>query len=227
MSQTGFIRMQRWLLRTVVRIILRVLSRVTITGNYYIPYEGACLLTSNHLGIMDAPLLFSLLDRDDATGLVALKHKSNPILRWLVSIVEGIWIDREQPDIRALKDVRRYLKKGWLVGIAPEGTRSDTHALIEGKPGVAFLADKMDGVIVPVGITGTHGGLKKMFTLQRPRFTVTVGEPFRLPPVDRKDRDASLQRNTDEIMGRIAALLPPDYRGVYAEHPRLEELLET
>ena len=53
-----------------------------------------------------------------------------------------------------------------------------------------------------------------------------VGEPFRLPPVDRKDREASLQRNTDEIMCRIAAMIPPEYWGVYANHPRLKELLK-
>jgi 1-acyl-sn-glycerol-3-phosphate acyltransferase len=219
--------MLRSFLRTVVRLVFRVLSRVSVTGEHHIPIEGTCLLTINHLGIVDGPLVFSLLDRDDATGLVALKHKSNPILHWLVSSADGIWIDRENPDIRALKTARSYLKKGWLVGIAPEGTRSDTHAMIEGKPGVAFLADKMDGPIIPIGITGTHGGLKKMFTLQRPRFTVTVGAPFRLPPIDRNNRDASLQHNTDEIMCRIAALLPPDLRGVYAEHPRLKEFVES
>ena len=117
------------------------------------------------------------------------------------------------------------LKKGWLLGIAPEGTRSEINALIEAKPGVAFLADKMDGVIVPVGITGTEGGLKKMFTFQKPKFAVTVGEPFTLPAIDREQRELSLLQNTDEIMCRIAILLPPEYRGAYADHPHLNELL--
>ena len=143
----------------------------------------------------------------------------------MVSQANGIWIDRDHPDIWAIKEARNYLKKGWLVGIAPEGTCSATHALIEAKPGVAFLADKMDSVIVPVGIAGTENSLKKMLSFQRPRFSVTVGEPFRLPPIDRKNRDMSLQWNTDEIMCRIALLLPPRYRGFYSEHPRLQELL--
>ena len=141
--------------------------------------------------------------------------------------MDGIWIDRDNPDIHALKEARSYLKEGWLLGIAPEGTRSVTHALIEGKQGVAFLADKMQGLIVPVGISGTEGGLGRMFTFQRPKFNLIVGEPFRLPALDRKNRDASLQQNTDEIMCRIAALLPPKYRGVYAKHPRLKELIDN
>jgi len=179
----------------------------------------------NHLGIVDAPLVFTLIERNDATGLVGLAHKKNPLLRWLVSQMNGIWIDRENPDVYALKEARRYLKKGWLLGIAPEGTRSDANALIEAKPGVAYLADKMDGVIVTIGITGTEDGLKKMFTFQRPKFTVTAGEPFKLPAIEREQREPSLLHNTDEIMCRIAILLPNEYRGAYSDHPQLNKLL--
>jgi 1-acyl-sn-glycerol-3-phosphate acyltransferase len=80
---------------------------------------------------------------------------------------------------------------------------------------------------VPVGVTGTEGGLKKMFAFQRPKFSAVVGEPFRLPPLDRKNREKSLQGNTDEIMCQIAVLLPPKYRGTYANHPRLKDLLKN
>jgi len=218
--------MKRAFFRIVIRFIFWLLSDTSITGVENIPREGACILTANHLGIVDAPLVFILINRNDATGLVGLAHKKNPILRWLVTQMDGIWIDRENPDVHALKEARKYLKKGWLLGIAPEGTRSDTHALIEAKPGVAFLADKMEGVIVPFGISGTEGGLRKMFTFQRPKFSIVVGDPYRLPHLDRKNREVTLQHNTDEIMCRIAALLPSQYRGVYADHPRLKSLLE-
>ena len=217
--------MKRAFFRTIIRFLFWLLSDTTITGAENIPNEGACMLTINHLGIVDAPLVFILFDRNNATGLVGLTHKDNPILRWLVTQMDGIWIDRENPDVGALKEARSYLRKGWLLGIAPEGTRSESHALIEAKPGVAFLADKMRGVIVPIGISGTEDGLRRMFTFQRPKFTVIVGEPFHLPPLDRKNREASLHNNTDELMCRIAALLPPEYRGVYSGHPRLDELI--
>jgi 1-acyl-sn-glycerol-3-phosphate acyltransferase len=218
--------MKRAFFRKLIRFIFWLLSDTTTIGAENIPDQGACLLTINHLGIVDAPLVFTLFERNDATGLVGLSHQGNPFLRWLVNQMDGIWIDRENLDVKALKEARSYLKKGWLLGIAPEGTRSDTHALIEAKPGVAFLADKMDGAIIPIGIAGTENSLKKMFTFQRPKFTAIVGEPFQLPQLDRQDRETSLQRNTEEIMCRIAALLPPRYRGFYAHHPRLKELLD-
>jgi NADPH-dependent 7-cyano-7-deazaguanine reductase QueF len=43
--------------------------------------------------------------------------------------------------------------------------------------------------------------------------------------MDRKNRDAFLEQSTEEIMCQIAALLPPEYRGVYADSPRLQEIL--
>jgi 1-acyl-sn-glycerol-3-phosphate acyltransferase len=215
----------RKLLRRVLYILFRILTRLTVTGVENIPVEGGCLVTGNHLGIIDGPLYYCLIPRDDAVGLVALKHRDNPIIRFIVETAEGIWIDRTRTDFGALKQARAHLKKGGLLGIAPEGTRSDSHALIEAKPGVAFLADKSNATILPLTVTGSENSLKKMFTFQRPAIQVHFGEPFRLPPLDRKDRDASLKRNTDEIMCRIAAQLPEQYRGVYSDHPRLKELL--
>jgi len=215
----------RKLLRWVLYGLIRILSRLTVTGIENIPLEGSCLLTGNHLGIVDGPLIFSLIKRDDATGLVALKHRSNPAIRFIVDTAGGIWIDRTRTDFGALKEARNHLKKGGLLGIAPEGTRSDSHALIEAKPGVAFLADVSNALIVPSGTTGSENSLKKMFTFQRPKVHIRFGEPYRLPPLERKDRDASIKRNTDEIMCRIAAMLPEEYRGFYADHPRVQELL--
>jgi 1-acyl-sn-glycerol-3-phosphate acyltransferase len=213
------------LMRKVLYILFRILTHLTVTGVENIPKEGGCLVTGNHLGIIDGPLYYCLIPRDDAVGLVALKHRNNPVIRFIVETAEGIWIDRTRTDFGALKQARTHLKNGGLLGIAPEGTRSDSHALIKAKPGVAFLADKSNAAVIPLTVTGSENSLKKMFTFQRPAIRVNFGEPFRLPPLDRKDRDESIQRNTDEIMCRIAAQLPEQYRGVYSDHPRLKELL--
>jgi 1-acyl-sn-glycerol-3-phosphate acyltransferase len=101
--------------------------------------------------------------------------------------------------------------------------------LIEAKPGVSYLATKLNRPIVPVAITGTEdknlfGNLKR---LRRSHITLTAGQVFSLPPLPRQNRDEVLKRYTDEIMCHIAALLPEKYRGVYANHPRLKELLES
>jgi 1-acyl-sn-glycerol-3-phosphate acyltransferase len=119
------------------------------------------------------------------------------------------------------------MEKNNILVIAPEGTRSRAGALIEAKPGVSYLAAKLNRPIVPVAITGTEDEvvLANLKKLRRGHITVTAGPAFTLPPLPRENRDEALKRYTDEIMCRIAALLPEKYRGVYADHPRLQELL--
>jgi 1-acyl-sn-glycerol-3-phosphate acyltransferase len=214
----------RNILRITFNLLFRTLTRLTITGLENIPNAGGCLVTSNHIAILDAPLIFSLIKRDDATGLVAKKHQRNAVIHWVVNKVGGIWIDRTRPDIQALKECQDYVKNGGLLGIAPEGTRSKTGGMIDPKPGVAFLAARLAVPIIPIAITGTENA-REILRLGRPKINVNVGKPFYLPPIDRKNRDASLNQNTDEIMCRVAALLPHEYRGVYADHPRLHEFL--
>jgi 1-acyl-sn-glycerol-3-phosphate acyltransferase len=218
--------MQIKTLRTFFRFLFTTLSRVEIKGMENVPSTGGCILASNHVGILDAPLVFVFIEREDITALVADKYRHKFPINWLVNSVQAIWIKREEADLSALRQAREFLAKGGILGIAPEGTRSQTGGLAPAKTGVAYLADKAGVPVVPVAVTGAESGVRKLLLLRRPTFHIEFGEPITLPPVDRRDRDGSLQRNTDEIMCRIATMLPFDYRGVYAEHPRLKELVQ-
>jgi 1-acyl-sn-glycerol-3-phosphate acyltransferase len=217
--------MLRTLLRSIVRLLFRLLSRLDVQGLENIPPTGPGILAANHLGRLDSPLMFSVLDRTDITSLVADKYQHNRLLRPLVNAVHGIWINREQADFRALRQALDYIEGGGMLGIAPEGTRSQTGALMPAKTGVAYIAGRAGVLVVPAGIWGTETAIAQLCRLRRPLIHLRIGRPFLLPPLERGDRSASLQKNTDEIMCRIAALLPPAYRGVYAEHPMLKELL--
>jgi 1-acyl-sn-glycerol-3-phosphate acyltransferase len=216
----------RRLLQLVLFLLFRTLARLEVSGQENIPPAGGCLLVGNHLGIIDGPLYFALIPRQDATGLAARKHQGNPLFRWVVEQADGIWISQESSDLHALRAAVEYLQGGGLLGVAPEGTRSPTGQLIAGKPGAAFLAARAGTiVIVPGAVTGTEEALQQLKRLRRPHITMTFGLPFVLPPLDPHRRAEALDENTDEMMCRIAALLPPEYRGVYADHPRLQELL--
>jgi 1-acyl-sn-glycerol-3-phosphate acyltransferase len=198
-------------------------------GAENIPDSGAFIIASNHLGRMDVPLVYSLLDREDVIMLVAEKYKTNPIIRWFVKQLNGVWVDRFNADFGALRAALGRLKRGNVLVIAPEGTRSPTGALIEGRAGAGFLAAWSGVPVVPVAVTGTEDDLVKaqVRQLHRPHINVQVGVPFCLPPIPDHDRETALQVYTDEIMCRIAALLPSKYRGVYANHPKLLEYLAT
>ncbi|HBG74645.1 MAG: hypothetical protein A2X25_11480 [Chloroflexi bacterium GWB2_49_20] len=212
--------------RSLLRFILPKIARIDLIGLEKLP-QGQFIIASNHLGRLDSALLYYVFEREDIILPTAEKYKDHPLYGRLGKAMGAIWLNRFEADIQAMKEVLRRLKAGGLLAIAPEGTRSKTEALQEGKPGVAFLASKVDIPIIPIALTGTEDRLIKynLKHLRRSHIIVRAGEPFKLPPINGKDREASLRLATDEIMCQIAAMLPEKYRGFYAEHPRLKELL--
>lgn len=218
--------MRRKFLFILANLLMRTLTRVEpVRGAENLPSTGAAVLAFNHLGRLDAAMIFILRDRKDFTGWVADKYQKIPFIPTLVKWLDGEWVDREGVDLKAIKWAVAWLKDGHMLGIAPEGTRSLTGALIEARQGVAYLAARTGVPIVPVAITGTESVSTTWRRLRRPRLTIRLGEPFYLPKLQRSTRTQSLQDGTDEIMCRIAALLPPKYHGIYAQHPRLKALL--
>ncbi|GAB4528876.1 MAG: lysophospholipid acyltransferase family protein [Anaerolineales bacterium] len=205
----------RSFLRRLFGFLFRCLARLEVSGLENVPMRGACLLTLNHLSVLDAPLIFHLVDRPDISAIVARKHQRNVLFRWVVNQAEGIWLDRENLDVDALRAARNLLRNGWMLGIAPEGTRSRSAALQPARAGVAFLAAQADAPVLPVGIWGTERAVASLLRLQRPVIHVRFGKVVTLPPLERRQRDQALKRNTEIIMQHIAALLPPAYRGVY------------
>jgi 1-acyl-sn-glycerol-3-phosphate acyltransferase len=203
-----------WKMRQVIRALFRLLTRMEITGVEHIPTEGGCLLVTNHISRLDTPVLLVSAARR-IYPLAADKYKNFPVFNWLLNIGEVIWINRTEFDREALLNSIAVLKRGDVLGIAPEGTRSRSGALQKAKSGVAFLAARTGVPIVPVGITGTNTMLQDFARLRRMQIYVTFGEAFYLPKYGRLTAD-ELNATTDLIMGRLAALLPPSYRGVYA-----------
>ena len=217
----------RNLLLGIIGGLFKLLTHVEALGVDNIPEHGGCIIAVNHMSRIDAPLVLMQIKRKDISGLVADKYKKNLFFRMIVRSIDGIWINREEADFHALREAISYLKKGGMLGIAPEGTRSTVSNLLNAKMGVAYLADKAGVPVLPVAISGTEDALKKVFSFKRPHIRVEYGELLYFAPVDRQNRDETLRRNTDEIMCQIAAMLPPEYRGEYARHPRLLEILQS
>lgn len=219
----------KYVIRGLIRLIFNLIARVDVRGYEHLPKDSSFVIATNHLGIVDVPIAFYALDRWDMFVVIGEKWRDVGLFRWVGKHFNFIFIDRFNPDIKALRTIISLMEKNNILVIAPEGTRSRTGALIEAKPGVSYLAAKLKRPIVPVAITGTEdktifGNLKK---LRRSHITLTAGLPFALPPLPRENRDEVLKNYTDEIMCHIAALLPEKYRGVYADHPRLKELLQS
>ncbi len=220
--------MRYYLARALVRFVIWLVVDLEVHGMENIdPHSKGMIYASNHLGRLDAALVYVLLDRPDILVPVAEKYKTSAFWRFMVKALNGIFIDRFHADMAAVRACLNWIKKGGVVVIAPEGTRSPTAALQEGKPGVCYIAAKANMPITPVALSGSEDRavFPNLRRLRRSHIVVNIGKPFTLPVLDPRNREAALAANTTELMSQIGALLPPAYRGVYAEHPRLKELL--
>ncbi len=204
------------MLKKLVQWLLPLLLRVRVVGRENFPPSGPYILVTNHLSAYDSPLLMAVCPHT-VRAFAASKHKRNPFYALVLNMAGSIWVRRGEIDREALRGAMAVLERGEVLGMAPEGTRArKVYALQPGKTGAAYLATRANVPIVPVGITGTEKVKENLPRLRRTDVTVTVGEPFYLPESGRV-RGPKLDEYTDIIMRRIAALLPPEYRGVYAD----------
>lgn len=203
--------------KALVRVLLRALTHYEVEGEENLPSGGPLLLVFNHLAWWDAPVAMAILPwRMRAMALKDLQRV--PVTGQLLALGDPIWVDRGRYDREALRQALAALADNQVLGIAPEGRMSVTGALERGKTGPVFIARKADVPILPVGLTGTEKALGEWRRLRRPHIRVIIGRVFRLP--DRGEystRKEWRQADADFIMERLAELLPPEYRGVYAD----------
>ncbi len=195
------------------RFLLRALTRLQVSGLENIPAGGPLLVTANHLHWLDAPLLFIFLPFP-ITVMAAEKYERK-YHGCLMRPLGVIFVQRGEVDRRALRKALAILEAGGVIGIAPEGTRSKTGGLQEGKRGAAYLAYRTGAALVPVAIAGVEKVFPALRRFRRATVTVTVGQPYRLPEVASKPTSEDLGAATTLIMKRLAELLPEEYRGVY------------
>lgn len=214
------------ILRSIVRFFMRIITDIEVYGAEKLP-KGNFIAAANHLGRLDTATLLCIIDREDIIMPVAEKYKNHPLFGAIGRAVNAIWLNRFEADYPALREILARMQKGGLLVIAPEGTRSKTEALQEGKMGVAFLASKSGYPVLPVAVTGTEDRriMENLKRFRRSKIIVRAGDPFYVHLPQGKGREAAMRLATDEIMCQIGALLPEKYRGVYTNHPRLKELL--
>jgi 1-acyl-sn-glycerol-3-phosphate acyltransferase len=213
-------------LQLVFKAFTSLIGRQHASGLDYIP-KPPFIVAINHLGFFDVTAVYGQIGGPDITGWAAEKYERHLIWGNILRAGGAIFINRGMVDRKALDKAVAWLKSGMAFAIAPEGTRSPTRSLARAKTGIAYLADESGAPVVPCALTGTEQVLESLLRLRRAPITIRFGQAFHLPPIGDENRPAGLRRNTDEVMSRIAAMLPPDYRGIYADHPRTQQLLRA
>ncbi len=200
---------------TLTRIYVR---KFEVVGRERVPMEGPLIVACNHLNNADPPMIAIAIPRYP-TYMAKQEMINWPILGPAFRIFGAFPVRRGEADRAAMRAATEVVRSGAMLVMFPEGTRSRTGGLTRGHSGTAVIALRTGVPILPVAITGTERiGWPWIFLkpLCVPHVKVTIGEPFLLPPVDHVTGEAAAQA-TDLIMRRIAALLPPRYRGVYGD----------
>lgn len=145
-----------WIVRAIVWFVSLFYFRFRSYGSENVPGTGGCILTPNHVSFLDPPMV-GIGMRHRVVHFMARDNLFDvPVLGWWYRKIGTIAIDRTKGDLAALRTALNGLKRGEVVCLFPEGTRSLDGELQQPKGGVGFLIAKAGVPVVPVYVDGTY-----------------------------------------------------------------------
>jgi 1-acyl-sn-glycerol-3-phosphate acyltransferase len=194
------------ILKPLAVFLMRRMFRLTSVGRHHVPATGPVLLVSNHLSVLDPPLVGGATDRQ-LSFLAKAELFKIPLFGRLIRGLNARPVRRDGADASALRDALRALGEGRALLVFPEGTRGQDGELRAAKAGAGMLAVLSAAPVVPVYITGSGRAWPKGRRLpRRSKVTVTFGPPLTFSEDRsraRKERYAGASR---AMMAAIAEL---------------------
>jgi 1-acyl-sn-glycerol-3-phosphate acyltransferase len=198
--------------REAVRLAVALGARVQVDGRERIPNRGSLLVVANHTSVLDPVVLAAVFPRP-----ILFMAKDElfhvPIFGRLLRGAGIIPVRRGRPDRAALQGALAVLREGGVLAVFPEGTRSADGVLRPVHAGAGLLAVRSEAPVLPIAIVGTERLSSVKNWLTRPRIAVRVGAPVRAARVAERGRE--YRPLAEDLMGRVAELLPPARRGPY------------
>jgi 1-acyl-sn-glycerol-3-phosphate acyltransferase len=206
-------RVLRWMITNVGWRWLVKIDRVEGLEN--LPATGPAILMINHIAFVDPIMVLGNLPRN-IVPMAKIEAYRVPVWGFFVWLWNVIPVRRGEADREAITKALAVLAAGEIVLVAPQGTRQPS--LQQAKEGIAYLAHKSGASIIPVAVDGTEG----FPSVSRKRWagpgaTVRLGKPFRFKKIEGRLPREALRQMTDEAMYRLAAMLPEQRRGIYAD----------
>ena len=186
--------------KVILRVLFTVVLRMRVEGTENIPKEGPLVIASNHLSLLDPPVIGTAATRK--VHFMAKQELFVPILGDIYRILGAFPVRRGGADRAAIKHGIEILQSSQVLAIFPEGTRSKTGKLGKAEPGALMMASKAMAAIVPCCVIGTDFQRQGRIW---PKVTVRFGKPMYFP-ADAVVNKEFLHNMTEDLMQRIAQL---------------------
>jgi 1-acyl-sn-glycerol-3-phosphate acyltransferase len=181
----------------------------------HFPSKGPILAAGNHISSLEVPIMLSHMYPRLVTGMAKTEAWKNPFFWALYKVYRAVPVRRGEADLNAMQLSMQRLKEGYILAVAPEGTRSYDGQMRQAHPGVALLAVRSGAPVQPFAHFGGENLWKNLRRLKRTPFHIRVGNPFKIDLHGERMNKPVSQQIVDEIMYQVAALMPPFYRGYY------------
>jgi len=192
-----------------------LLCRLRVEGAEHVPPSGGCVIASNHNLGPDYVILGYAASRQVFYMAKSEAFDVHPLLSCFLLNIGTFPIKRGQRDSAAIESALQFVHMGHALGMFPEGTRSRSGVLQKGKSGVARIAMQAQAPVIPAAVINSAALFRRFRQWRRPEVIVRFGPPLRC--AGEPGNPAAVRSNTRRIMLGIAALLPPELRGPYAD----------
>jgi acyl-[acyl-carrier-protein]-phospholipid O-acyltransferase/long-chain-fatty-acid--[acyl-carrier-protein] ligase len=139
-------------MKPLLRSVMRLLFRVSVTGDPRVCINSRTLIVANHESLLDG-LLLRLFLPVDATFVVHEQVARSWLFRQLLRVVPHLLVDSASP--LAMKQIVRLVESGTPVVIFPEGRLTTTGSLMKVYDGAGFVAARTGATVVPVRLEGS------------------------------------------------------------------------
>lgn len=208
----------------LARNLLGFLTDMEIEGEENFPKSGPLIMVGNHFSFIDPAVFVSIAPWPmDFIGGAVTPHAPK-----IVQFIPRLWgylpVYRGTGSTYALKEADHILKTGGVVGIFPEGG-SWAQVLRPARPGAALLTATAGAPLLPIGLTGFPKVFPALRQGKRARVRIRIGKPFGPFKIfgSRYERRRQLDQIGDEIMTRIAELIPQEEAGLFSKDPKVRE----